>query len=206
MDVQVRRVFSRMDFVPQDASNEDVICCARDIYPDYPGVFGLVLWDVGRTLCGPENPACTSCEWAEQCAFANSMQGAEQWQAEGKTRVRLVIIGCGKRKIWDRNPGAGPQKAGNVYVSPYFKAKRRFAESRGCEWMILSGKYGFVRPEFVIPRSYDATFNKRSTCAISVPELKRQAEEQGLGRYDEITVIGGASTSRESEALSMVRE
>lgn len=106
--------------------------------------------------------------------------------------MRLTIIGCGKSKIWDKNASAGPQKAGNVYVSPYFKIKRRFAESRGCDWMILSGKYGFVRPDFVIPRSYDATFNKRSTCPISVPDLKRQVEEQGLGRYDEITVIAGA--------------
>ena len=106
--------------------------------------------------------------------------------------MRLVIIGCGKSKIWDKNASAGPQKAGDAYVSPYFKAKRRFAESRGCDWMILSGKYGFVRPDFVIPRSYDVTFNKRSTCPISVPELTRQVEEQGLGRYSEITVIGGA--------------
>lgn len=67
-----------MGFVPQDASNEDVLYRARDMYPDYPGVFDLVLWDLGRTLCRPENPACTSCEWTEQYAFANSMLRAGQ--------------------------------------------------------------------------------------------------------------------------------
>ena len=71
-DVQVRRVFSRMGFVPEDASNEDIICCAREMCPEYPGVFELVLWDTGRTLCRPKNPACTSCEWAVQCAYANA--------------------------------------------------------------------------------------------------------------------------------------
>lgn len=105
--------------------------------------------------------------------------------------MRLVIIGCGKSKIWDKNPWAGPQKASNVYVGPYFKAKRRFAESRGCDWMILSGKYGFVRPDFIIPQSYNATFNRPSTCPISVQELRQQVEERGLSRYDEITVLGG---------------
>jgi len=72
-DVQVTRVFSRMGFVPQDASIEDVVHRAREMYPEYPGVFDLILWDLGRTLCRPENPACTSCEWAGQCAFAGSM-------------------------------------------------------------------------------------------------------------------------------------
>lgn len=105
--------------------------------------------------------------------------------------MKLVIIGCGKSKIWDKSPWAGPQKASNVYVGPYFKSKRRFAESRGCDWMILSAKYGFIRPDFIILHSYDTTFNRPSTCPISVQELKRQVEEQGLSRYDEITVLGG---------------
>ena len=106
--------------------------------------------------------------------------------------MKLVIIGCGKSKIWDKNPGVGAQNAGVAYTGPYFKTIKRFAKTRNCDWMILSGKYGFMRPDFVIPDSYDATFNDSSTCPISVPELKRQVGEQGLGRYDEITVIGGA--------------
>lgn len=72
VDVHVRQVFSRMGFVPQDASNEDIIYRAHEMYPEYPGVFDLVLWDVGRTLCRPENPMCASCEWAAQCGYANA--------------------------------------------------------------------------------------------------------------------------------------
>lgn len=87
--------------------------------------------------------------------------------------MRLVIIGCSKSKIWDRNPGAGAQKAGDTYTGPYFKANRRFAESRGFDWMILSAKYAFVRPDSIIAGSYDATFAKQSTSPISVQELKR---------------------------------
>ena len=58
--------------------------------------------------------------------------------------------------------------------------------------MILSAKYGFIRPDFIIPCAYDVTFNDLSTNPISVPELTQQVEDQKLGRYDEIAVIAGA--------------
>jgi endonuclease III len=72
VDVHVRRVLSRMGFVPKGESDEYIIYRAREMHPEYPGVFDLVLWDLGRTLCRPQNPACTSCEWAAQCAYAHA--------------------------------------------------------------------------------------------------------------------------------------
>jgi len=105
--------------------------------------------------------------------------------------VKLVIIGCGKSKIWDKHSEVGPQKAEDVYTSSNAKVKRKYARSQGCDWMILSGKYGFIRPDFVIPGTYDVTFNDPRTHPISVLELKGQAERQGLDRYDEITAVGG---------------
>ena len=105
--------------------------------------------------------------------------------------MKLVIIECGKSKIWDKNPSAGAQKASVAYTGPYFRTNRRFAESRGCDWMILSAKYGFMQPDFVIPGNYNVTFARPSADRISMQELKRQVEEQGLSRYDEITVLGG---------------
>jgi endonuclease-3 len=70
-DVQVMRVYARMGFVLRDASLEDVIYRAREMYPEYPGVYDLILWDLGRTKCRPQNPTCTSCEWETHCAYAN---------------------------------------------------------------------------------------------------------------------------------------
>ena len=72
VDVHVRRVLSRMGFVPKGESDEYITYRAREMYPEYPGVFDLVLWDLGRTQCRPQNPACTSCEWAAQCAYAHA--------------------------------------------------------------------------------------------------------------------------------------
>ena len=72
-DVQVMRVYARMGFVPQDASLEDVIYRAREMHPEYPGIYDLILWDLGRTKCRPRNPECASCEWAAHCAHANEV-------------------------------------------------------------------------------------------------------------------------------------
>ena len=69
-DVQVTRVYSRMGFVPHNASIEQVIYRAQEMYPKYPGVYDLILWDLGRTKCRPQDPDCSSCEWAAHCAYA----------------------------------------------------------------------------------------------------------------------------------------
>ena len=103
--------------------------------------------------------------------------------------MKLVIIPCGSRKIWDKYPDVGPQKARDAYTGPPFMVNRQYAESRQCDWMILSPKYGFMRPDFVILGNYDVTFE--SPDAISVRELKRQVERQGLGNYANVTVLGG---------------
>jgi len=120
--------------------------------------------------------------------------------------MKLVIIGCGKSKVWDKNPSARPQKASDAYTGSYFGTNKRFAESQGCDWMILSAKYGFMQPDFVIPGNYNVTFARPSADRISMQELKRQVEEQGLSRYDEITVLGGRDyVDRVRESFSSTR-
>lgn len=105
--------------------------------------------------------------------------------------MRLIIIGCGKSKIWDKHPEAGPQKAENVYTGSYATVKREYAQSRGCDWMILSAKHGFIRPDFIIPGPYNVTFDDPATHPILVPELRKQVLGQQLDRYDQITIVAG---------------
>jgi hypothetical protein len=105
--------------------------------------------------------------------------------------MRLFIIGCGKSKIWDKNDDIGPQKAEDVYTSGFATLKREYAQSQSCDWMILSAKYGFIRPDFVIPGPYNVTFDDPSTHPIPVPELRQQVRDQQLDRYDEITIVAG---------------
>lgn len=71
VDVHVRRVFSRMGFVPENANVDHIIYRVRELHPEYPGIFDLVLWELGRTICRSKQPACEQCSWAQLCAYAN---------------------------------------------------------------------------------------------------------------------------------------
>jgi len=51
-----------------------------------------------------------------------------------------------------------PMKAKDLYASSWFKKARRFAESKGCLWFILSAEYGLVSPYQII-EPYEKTLN-----------------------------------------------
>jgi endonuclease III len=66
-DVHVQRVFKRLGLVQANASLEDIISTARDMNPDYPGIFDLPTWEIGHTWCSPRNPRCDECYMKEIC-------------------------------------------------------------------------------------------------------------------------------------------
>ena len=103
----------------------------------------------------------------------------------------LVVVPCGKRKIWDKYPTAGPTKAEDVYKGPPFKVNREYAEKYGDRWVILSAKYGFIDPSFIISENYDVTFKDPSTKPISVRALKEQIKQKALDGFDVVVVLGG---------------
>lgn len=49
-DRQVRRFFTQHGLLRKDASNEELIYLAREIYPEYPGVLDITAWELGRKL------------------------------------------------------------------------------------------------------------------------------------------------------------
>lgn len=103
----------------------------------------------------------------------------------------LVVVPCGKRKIWDRYPTAGPTKAKDVYIGTPFKVNREYAEKYSDRWIVLSAKYGFIDPDFIIPRNYNVTFKDPLTNPISVIELKEQIKQKALDTFDTVVVLGG---------------
>jgi hypothetical protein len=103
----------------------------------------------------------------------------------------LVVVPCGKSKIWKHHPEAGPVLAALAYVGPLFKVNREFAERHGDRWVILSAKYGFIDPDFVIPKNYDVTFKNPATGPIDVARLKEQVKEKGLDIYTQVIALGG---------------
>ncbi len=66
-DIHVKRVFGRVDFMRKDASNDEMIYCARELNQEYPGVFDFSCWEIGRNWCRPQNPSCGNCYLDKYC-------------------------------------------------------------------------------------------------------------------------------------------
>jgi len=66
-DVHVKRVFKRLGFISKDASNDELIYCARELNPMYPGIFDLPCWEIGRSWCRPNKPICEKCYLNDYC-------------------------------------------------------------------------------------------------------------------------------------------
>ena len=66
-DVQVRRVFARLGLVDEGTSIDEVIYRAKELNPEYPGIFDEVVWEIGEGLCRPSNPRCAECCLNEYC-------------------------------------------------------------------------------------------------------------------------------------------
>jgi len=66
-DVHVKRVFKRIGFISKNAGNDELIYCARELNPEYPGIFDLSTWQIGRNWCHPRNPDCKNCYLNKYC-------------------------------------------------------------------------------------------------------------------------------------------
>jgi len=109
----------------------------------------------------------------------------------------LAVVPCGKRKIWNVNPCAGPTRARFVYVGPFASKCREYAERfYPNSWVILSAKYGFLFPDDIVPGPYNVTFNDPKTNPIGISELIKQVKSKGLDKYDKIIVLGGRNYVR----------
>ncbi len=100
----------------------------------------------------------------------------------------LVIVQSGKQKVWDRYPTTGPTSAKEAYISSVFRASRRYAETFGERWIILSAKYGFIEPEFMIPGNYNVSFYDSN--AVSISELRSQVQAKGLTGFPQVAIVG----------------
>src|SRR5439155_5061255 len=89
------------------------------------------------------------------------------WRSQEAITNQRFCRGCGWSSF-----RAGTLSSGSVtqvpdrpslgipYVNPYFKDNRRYAETFSDVWLILSAKYGFLKPSFVIPGAYEVTFKR----------------------------------------------
>ena len=114
---------------------------------------------------------------------------------------KLVIVPCGSAKVWDRYPDAGPVMAKDAYVGSPFKVNRKYAEAIGDRWVILSAKYGFIKPDFTIREPYEVTFNRKNSGPITDEALKKQMRAMRLSQYSEVIGLGGAEYRKRIERV-----
>ncbi|WP_096779538.1 DUF6884 domain-containing protein [Zobellella denitrificans] len=81
----------------------------------------------------------------------------------------IVLVSCVSRKR------EKPSAARDLYTSPWFFKARRYAESSGFPWFVLSAKYGLVSPERII-EPYERTLNTMP--AAERHEWAEQASQQ----------------------------
>ncbi|MBS9806267.1 hypothetical protein J4052_25350 [Bacillus toyonensis] len=104
---------------------------------------------------------------------------------------RLCIIPCGKKKIWDKYSDYGPMEAKDVYISPFGKACQAYATMFFENWVILSAKHGFLRPNDIVLENYDLAFDSKSDEVISIEQLQKQMVDKSLLQFDEIVLLAG---------------
>ena len=104
----------------------------------------------------------------------------------------LVVVPSGRRKIWEMNPNARPTLAKNVYTGPPFKVNREYAEIFSDKWVILSPKYGFIEPDFIISEDYNVRFNDPKTNPILLSTLREQVKDR-FSEYPCIVALGGST-------------
>ena len=104
----------------------------------------------------------------------------------------LVVVPCGKSKIWDKLPDHGSAPAIDAYTGAMVRLNRQYAEQFGDAWIMISPKYGFIAPDFVIPQTYDISFRLPATHPITADQLQRQVQVLGLGAYSDDIGLGGA--------------
>ncbi|MFM8981281.1 MAG: DUF6884 domain-containing protein [Planctomycetia bacterium] len=110
---------------------------------------------------------------------------------------RLCVVPCGKAKVWDRLPGAGPTPARAAYTGPLASATRRYAERFHPQaWRIVSARHGFLAPDDNVPGPYEASFARRVQGTVAPEVLARQALRLGVGAGDEVLVVAGSAYVR----------
>ncbi|EEM41450.1 hypothetical protein bthur0004_25870 [Bacillus thuringiensis serovar sotto str. T04001] len=82
-------------------------------------------------------------------------------------------------------------EAKDVYISPFGKACQAYATMFFENWVILSAKHGFLRPNDIVLENYDLAFDSKSDEVISIEQLQKQMVDKSLLQFDEIVLLAG---------------
>lgn len=108
-------------------------------------------------------------------------------------RSLVVIIACGKAKVWGRWPDMGAVAAREAYTGYPFRVNRSYAEAFADRWYVLSAKYGLLLPDAPVDGPYDVSFLRRRSGPVSTEMVRAQATELGLEEAQIVVVLGGSA-------------
>ena len=112
----------------------------------------------------------------------------------------LCIVPCGKQKVWDKRPEAGPTPARDVYTGNFTTQHRKYAEQfYPHSWCILSAKHGFLLPDDVLEEGYDVKFGDGSPEEINDQALADQVKRKHLDEYETIVALCSCAYRRHIE-------
>jgi endonuclease-3 len=80
VDDRMKRVLSRMGIV-DSAKPKYIQLTVRELYPEYPGIFDPVFWDIGKFHCFAVKPDCAGCPADKLCLYSQNLKKS------GKTAV-----------------------------------------------------------------------------------------------------------------------
>ena len=98
---------------------------------------------------------------------------------------RIYLVSCVAKKR------TGTVAAKDLYISPWFRLARRYVESSGGPWFILSTKYGLLKPDRPIS-PYDETLNRmkaadrRAWAERVISQMDKHPPEA-----DEVAILAG---------------
>lgn len=73
----------------------------------------------------------------------------------------VLVVGCGKAKVWSRDVAAGSMIARDAYRGALFRISAEYADTFYADrWLILSAYYGLISPQQLID-NYDVKCSRR---------------------------------------------
>lgn len=96
VDVQVRRVLSRLGLIAPDDPIDRIIYRARALHPDFPGLIDFPAWELGRKWCRPTRPLCNECYMSRVCPGRVEQKPDRRCREPGQGRGREERAGKGR--------------------------------------------------------------------------------------------------------------
>jgi hypothetical protein len=98
---------------------------------------------------------------------------------------RLVLVACVSQKL------ETPAPARDLYISDWFRKARRFAESTGAPWAILSARHGIIAPDAVVAPYSETIASGQGATRRRAAWSRLVAAQMPHATFGELVVVAG---------------